>query len=645
MFFVSLCFFLSALVIAFLSPREQQRKSTDKVVKLAAFALLTEGLALLAVAAEGYLDFLPSVELRLMRALALASGVHIALAYHFYAAFFEDLVDLKPRRHTIILFYLWGSFSGAAFQFSLGLFRSPEVLSHHVFLTFAKNAAIGFYLLGLLWIVLLIFRGLRQSKPSTEFTRVKWIVLGSLTGILPYVLFCAVAYSLPLLSLGPVFMSNFFRVSIFCSLAIPFCLAYAIKKHHVFEIHVALQHGLQRSLLSRLLYFAISLNSISIVISYRASINPTVSRVVLENVAPILLTCTLTSLFIFSGKLEQWLANTYGYTTEHTPFILQCQHPGCGLCLDHSKCTRAGHIEPPKRIVGFPRLVDNRYRLEQLIGEGGMGRVFRAVDTRIEKVVAVKIIKRSDDGTDYRELVRKVLDESRILGRLSHPNIVSVTDAGRVEKSTAYLVMELLTGPGLKARVNKNSVSPLLVSIWFEQILNALSAAHRKNIIHRDLKPANIMLHAADGADPIIKLLDFGIAKLLRSDKGNLEATRIGSFKGTEMYASPEQFEGKEVDTRTDIFSVGILLLEVLTGEVPFQSLATYARYAALQERAGLPVKANSDLNRLIRACLAVNPNERPESAEKLSQELVPLIREYKPPTDEARASFTVGQN
>jgi eukaryotic-like serine/threonine-protein kinase len=211
------------------------------------------------------------------------------------------------------------------------------------------------------------------------------------------------------------------------------------------------------------------------------------------------------------------------------------------------------------------------YRVDAEIGAGGMGHVFRATDTRLDRAVAIKILPEhrwSDPNLRHR-----FEREARALSSLSHPNLCSLYDIGEVEQSggsTPYLVMELLEGETLRDRLQTGPIGMRKALMWAAQIAHGLAAAHQKGVIHRDLKPENVFITQGE----LLKILDFGLAitEQLGTDASTLVRTQPGMVMGTAHYMSPEQVRGTTLDARSDIFSLGIVLFEMLTGEVPFHA-------------------------------------------------------------------------
>ena len=206
--------------------------------------------------------------------------------------------------------------------------------------------------------------------------------------------------------------------------------------------------------------------------------------------------------------------------------------------------------------------LDKRYEIKELIGVGGMAVVYSAFDILEERTVAVKILK--DEFLENKDFIRRFKNESKTIAMLSHPNIVKIFDVSLGDK-IQYIVMEYVDGITLKDFIEKQRKVKWKDAIFFiGQILSALSHAHSRGIIHRDIKPQNIML-LRDGT---IKVTDFGIAKFLSYETRTLTDKTIGSVH----YISPEQARGDMTDERTDIYSIGVLLYEMLTGTLPFKS-------------------------------------------------------------------------
>ena len=267
------------------------------------------------------------------------------------------------------------------------------------------------------------------------------------------------------------------------------------------------------------------------------------------------------------------------------------------------------------------------YQIESLLGAGGMGEVYRARDTRLDRAVAIKIL--TQGVADTPEVRQRFEREARAVSSLSHPHICVLYDVGN-QDGIEYLVMEHLEGETLAARIAKGSLTTAELLRYASQIADALDKAHRQGIVHRDLKPANVML-TKTGA----KLLDFGLAKdeeILQGDPGSSPTmsrplTMQGSIVGTIQYMSPEQLEGKPADARSDIFSFGAMLYEMATGRKAFEAKSQASLIAAILKDDPKPLRELQPLTPLalehvVKACLAKDPDERPQSAHDLKLQL-----------------------
>ncbi len=225
-------------------------------------------------------------------------------------------------------------------------------------------------------------------------------------------------------------------------------------------------------------------------------------------------------------------------------------------------------------------LLARRYRLGTQIGQGGVGTVHEAIDEETERRVAIKVLHSylAGDPTQLSRFER----EARAATALSHPNMVRVLDFRCDAGEPPFLVMDLLVGMSLRDLLKETPRVPVArVAIMTAQILSALAAAHRANIVHRDIKPANIFVCAGSPSETeIVKVLDFGIAKLLQNADRSL--TRSGEVLGTLAYMAPEQAQGQNVDARTDLYSVGVLMYEAAAGRRPFEASSAPALVASM---------------------------------------------------------------
>ena len=210
-----------------------------------------------------------------------------------------------------------------------------------------------------------------------------------------------------------------------------------------------------------------------------------------------------------------------------------------------------------------------QYRLVSNLGEGGMGQVYLAADTKLDRQVAIKVLSEKLAGQAFA--LERFLREAKLASALSHPNITHIYEIGEAA-GVPYLVMEFVSGEPLSRRIARGPITASETTAIGAQVADALEAAHAKNIVHRDIKPDNIMI----GVRGHVKVLDFGLAKLQSKPRASEETqflTREGVVVGTVNYMSPEQALGEEADARSDIFSLGAVLYEMCTGRAPFSGL------------------------------------------------------------------------
>jgi serine/threonine-protein kinase len=202
-----------------------------------------------------------------------------------------------------------------------------------------------------------------------------------------------------------------------------------------------------------------------------------------------------------------------------------------------------------------------RYQIIKEVGRGSMGIVYQARDPNIDRLVAVKVLRHDRITTD--SFVKRFLKEAKVIGRLSHPHIVTIHDVGE-DQGTVYIAMEFLEGISLSEIIQDRCLDAKEVIDFGTQIAETLDYAHRKGVIHRDIKPSNIVAEP----DGQIKITDFGIARI--EDSSATLQTQAGAIMGTPAYMSPEQVLGHSVDGRSDLFSLGVILYELSTGRRPF---------------------------------------------------------------------------
>jgi serine/threonine protein kinase len=261
-----------------------------------------------------------------------------------------------------------------------------------------------------------------------------------------------------------------------------------------------------------------------------------------------------------------------------------------------------------------------RYEILEIIGTGATGRVARAHDPMIGRLVAIKLFAKELAQGAARQ---RFLQEARVVGQLSHPSIMTLHDMGIDEPTqTPYLVMEYLEGQPLDRILEKGSLPFPKACAWAAEIACALGIAHRKGVIHGDVKPANVLI-TNDGR---IKLMDFGMARLASHDTG------ASPLLGTPAYWCPEQILGKPQDSRSDLFSLGVVLYEMVTGKRPFDADSLQGICGRVLSSTPLPAShANpsvpASFDGIIVRCLAKDPAARYATAEILAEELYPLAR------------------
>jgi eukaryotic-like serine/threonine-protein kinase len=269
-------------------------------------------------------------------------------------------------------------------------------------------------------------------------------------------------------------------------------------------------------------------------------------------------------------------------------------------------------------------VIDGRYEVLSVIGEGGMGTVYEVRHAALGKRFALKALRK--DLAQDSEIAARFIQEARTAAAVSHPGLVEITDFGRLESGQVYFVMELLEGQALAALLRTGGPLPAARGLAIvRQLVHALKAAHDASIVHRDLKPDNIHVSQGDGDTDIVKIVDFGLAKVIGSSK----LTRAGMVFGTPHYMSPEQAAGEVVDHRADIYALGIVMYEMFTGKVPFEAdsyigVLTKHMYMAPAPPSELSPQMASlgALEDVILRCLQKRPEARFENLAVLLDEL-----------------------
>jgi len=273
-----------------------------------------------------------------------------------------------------------------------------------------------------------------------------------------------------------------------------------------------------------------------------------------------------------------------------------------------------------------------RYEILEIIGVGANSRVARAFDPLIARIVAIKLFPTELASGEARN---RFVQEARVVGQISHPAVIALHDMGIDEPSqTPYLVMEFIQGQPLEKLLEKGSIPCSKACAWAAEVATALGVAHRKGVIHGDVKPANILITEDDR----IKLTDFGMARLASRD------SKDTPLLGSPAYWCPEQIVGKPQDARSDIFSLGVVMYEMVTGHRPFDADSLQGICSRILSSTPLPPShANPSVpaafNELIASCLAKDPSQRCASAETLAERLHPLSRRNAPSQTQAQPS------
>ncbi len=291
------------------------------------------------------------------------------------------------------------------------------------------------------------------------------------------------------------------------------------------------------------------------------------------------------------------------------------------ICIKDGTPLVAGRIDDPN--IG--RLLDGKYRIDAFISVGGMGSVYRATHVMLGKTVAVKVIRHELVTSD--DVVRRFQREARAASTLDHPNIVTVYDLGQADDGTLYIAMEFIEGSSLKEAIRRDGPIPHGRAVEIlRQVASALSVAHQRHIIHRDLKSQNLMLATGVDGRVTVKLVDFGIAKTFDEP---VQLTEAGFVLGTPHYMSPEQAAGKAVDHRADLYSLGVILYEMLVGDVPFSDASTTSILVKLVTEVPEPpsrrrtdVVVPAALEAIAMRCLDKNPDRRFQSADEFAAAL-----------------------
>jgi serine/threonine-protein kinase len=314
-------------------------------------------------------------------------------------------------------------------------------------------------------------------------------------------------------------------------------------------------------------------------------------------------------------------------TKDHAQSCPVCGRPAA---RGHACVRRPGSRpfgEPPGSLIG--KNLGQNYRVIEPVGAGAMGMVYVVEHLALRKRFAAKVL--TADLARHPEAIARFEVEAHAASRLDHENIVSVVDYGKTDDGCVFIIMELLRGKTLQARMDQGRLSLDEVVAVVIQVCRALAAAHAAGIVHRDMKPENVFLTERPGGRTVVKVLDFGISKAGENGLRDGRITKQGQLLGSPEYMSPEASRGEDVDARADIYAVGIMLYELLCGEVPFRH-ANYLKI--LQMHANMPPRPprrlspqlSEELDRLILRALEKSPSRRQASIEELEAELMAAL-------------------
>jgi eukaryotic-like serine/threonine-protein kinase len=330
---------------------------------------------------------------------------------------------------------------------------------------------------------------------------------------------------------------------------------------------------------------------------------------------------------------------TFAGVTAAAPALPPCPHCGHDHPDTKLKCPDTDMILP---LEG--RLLDGKFRLIKRLGRGGMASVWLARNIRVDKQVALKLIRpevlRSED------MVARFRSEAKAAGRIDHPNICEILDYG-VGPVGPYIVLEYLRGRNLAEIIRQDGPLPVPMAVMIlRHTLAALEAVHEQGIVHRDLKPENVFLHKPPGGEPIVKLMDFGVAKL--TDGSAEVETEHGALLGTPEYMAPEQFKGaSNADRRTDVWGIGAIAYRALTGKNAFGGPTVAATLMSVSSDEPVSIRELAPqvpeaLEAIVMRCLAKKPEERYQSAAELGDALAPFDEEESQAVQWPRAALLV---
>ena len=310
--------------------------------------------------------------------------------------------------------------------------------------------------------------------------------------------------------------------------------------------------------------------------------------------------------------------------------------PACGKALVSTETKAESSAQLRAELVG--RQIAGRFRILAKLGEGGMGAVYRAEQISLKRAVAVKLLK--PEMSQNAMLLRRFSAEAEAVAKLDHPNTVKVYDFGQDTDGALFIAMEYIEGASLRGAMTAHGPLPparaLAIAI---QVAASLADAHAQAIVHRDLKPDNVMLQDKGRQRDIVRVLDFGIAKLRDDQRSTQQAmTQAGDMLGTPQYMAPEQIRGEPIDGRTDVYALGCMLYEMVTGRLPFEGTSVLAILTKhLTDTVVPPSQRRPDLalpdvlDRVVMTGMAKEPSGRPLTMERYGELLAGALHAIDP--------------
>jgi tRNA A-37 threonylcarbamoyl transferase component Bud32 len=320
----------------------------------------------------------------------------------------------------------------------------------------------------------------------------------------------------------------------------------------------------------------------------------------------------------------------------------------CAACGKATSATEPVSHPGMKAIDHVGKEIAGRYRITTKLGEGGMGAVYKAEQISLKRQCAVKLLRAEVASTEL--MLRRFDAEAKAVASLSHPNTVNIYDFGQDTDGTFFIAMEYVEGKSLREVIHTEAPLPLRRALSIaSQVASSLSDAHSHNIIHRDLKPDNVMLQTRGRQKDVARVLDFGIAKLRDEGRATQAAmTQAGDMLGTPQYMAPEQIRAEQIDGRTDVYALGCMLYEMITGRMPFEGATVLAILSKhLTETPVAPSQRRPDLqippaiDQLVMAAVAKDRNARPPTMELFGEQIAAMLAQFPSESGQGTAQMS----